>query len=388
MKVAFVVQRCGREVLGGAEALCLQIATHMAKHWQVEVITTCARDYMRWENYYSPGTEALDGVTIRRFAVDQERDVTEFDRLSVELFRQRNASIELQEQWMKAQGPMSAALFDFIKCAAHDYSAFVFFGYLYATTYFGLPLVAEKAWLAPLGHDEWPIYLSMWDTLFEQPQGFIFQTEPERSFLQKRFASNQLRGPVVGIGITPPAETNAQEFLEKYQLDGGFLLYIGRVDAAKGCDTMFDNFLRARTDAALNYKLLVIGSEVMPIPFDGNILYLGTVSEREKWDAIAAAEWLVMPSPHESLSIALLEAWAVGRPSIVTAKSDVLVSHCRASNGGLWYQNYDEWRAIFACVDHSIATTLGRQGQRYVELHYTWPAVEKAYLKLGEGFQR
>ena len=50
MKVAFVVQRCGREVNGGAEKHCLQVATRMATQWQTEVLTTCALDYMTWDN--------------------------------------------------------------------------------------------------------------------------------------------------------------------------------------------------------------------------------------------------------------------------------------------------------------------------------------------------
>ncbi len=67
VRVAFVVQRCGREVRGGAEALCLKIADKMAQHWETTVLTTCALDYMRWENYYPEGEESVGGTVIKRF---------------------------------------------------------------------------------------------------------------------------------------------------------------------------------------------------------------------------------------------------------------------------------------------------------------------------------
>ena len=40
MKVAFVVQRYGLEINGGAELHCRWVAEHMNKHWDVEVLTT------------------------------------------------------------------------------------------------------------------------------------------------------------------------------------------------------------------------------------------------------------------------------------------------------------------------------------------------------------
>ncbi len=54
MKVAFVVQRYGLEISGGAELHCRWVAEHMNKHWEVEVLTTKALDYITWKNHF-PG---------------------------------------------------------------------------------------------------------------------------------------------------------------------------------------------------------------------------------------------------------------------------------------------------------------------------------------------
>src|SRR5438067_11029733 len=106
MRVAFVVQRCGLEVNGGAESLCLQIAQRVGRHCPAEVLTTCALDYMTWENFYPEGVEEVGSTVIRRFPVDRARDVAAFNALSQTLHpRRESATPAEQETWMRAQGP-------------------------------------------------------------------------------------------------------------------------------------------------------------------------------------------------------------------------------------------------------------------------------------------
>jgi len=169
LKIAFVVQRYGLEVNGGAEFHCRLVAEHLSKYFDVEVLTTCAVDYITWKNDYPEGVETLNGVLVRRFPVDYERDLLKFNKFSEKIFGNIH-TCEDEVEWMKLQGPYSTKLLYYIKNTKDDYTYFIFFTYLYCTTFFGLPLVKEKALLVPTAHDEPPIYLSIFSSLFNNPQ--------------------------------------------------------------------------------------------------------------------------------------------------------------------------------------------------------------------------
>jgi glycosyltransferase involved in cell wall biosynthesis len=354
----------------------------MAKYWRTEVLTTCALDYMEWQNHYPEGIEEIGDTVVRRFPVDQPRDVPSFNSLSADLAgRRATATLAEQEQWMRAQGPVSTSLLQYLESERESYDAFIFFGYLYATTYFGLPIVKDRAFLAPLAHDEWPIYFRMWDSLFSLPRGYFFNTAEERQFLRRRFPFLELSGPVVGIGIEAPSGLEPEKFRKHYGLSEPFLLYVGRIDASKGCAELFDAFIRLRDSNQITHQLVLIGKEVLPVPYHEGLVYLGVLSEQEKWNGLAACDWLLVPSPYESLSMVLLEAWAAGRPALVTAASEVLVGHCERSNGGLWFHNYEECGAIIRTVDEATKARLGQQGQSYVRNNYSWNSIESVFLK-------
>jgi len=77
-KIAIVVQRYGAEVNGGSETYARMIAEHLAPHFEVEVLTTCALDYVTWANHFPAGVSEENGVKLRRFEVDRERNMEKF----------------------------------------------------------------------------------------------------------------------------------------------------------------------------------------------------------------------------------------------------------------------------------------------------------------------
>src|SRR3981189_1404624 len=103
MRIAFVVQRDGSEVLGGSEQLCRLVAERLAAQHEVEVLTTCARDYITWKNEYPEGADRVRGVTVRRFSNARTRDLQSFNRYSEWIYANPHSHAEEME-WLKQQG--------------------------------------------------------------------------------------------------------------------------------------------------------------------------------------------------------------------------------------------------------------------------------------------
>ena len=342
-RLAFVIQRYGHEVLGGAETLARQVAERLTQHFTVEAITTCALEYTTWANHYPPGETTLNGVLVRRFRTDQPRH-PQFDRIYAELENNSQRTILDEIEWMKAQGPYSADLLRYLRSAAEDYDLLVFVGYLYFHTYFGLQVAPQRAILLPTTHDEAPLYYSIFNTVFDLPRGLIFLSREEQQLARRRFnLPATLPQAVIGGGIAVPAEVDVNAFRQKYDLDFPYILYAGRIDPSKQCDVLFQWFMRYRQEHPSDVKLLCAGRLDMPLPAGKDIRYLGMLSEEEKFAAMAGAAAFVMPSEWESFSIASLEAWGVGTPVLANAASAVVRGHCQRSNGGLYYSSYEEF---------------------------------------------
>ena len=109
MRLAIVVQRYGADINGGAELHARYIAEHLARHAEVRVLTTCARDYLTWRNDYPAGMDSVNGIAVERFPVDHERDEAEFGLRSDHVFYRRH-SLNEELQWLESEGPASSAL--------------------------------------------------------------------------------------------------------------------------------------------------------------------------------------------------------------------------------------------------------------------------------------
>ncbi len=388
--IAFVVQRCGREVNGGAEKQCLDVALIMKEEWDIDIITTCAKEYQQWKNSYPEGKEEFQGVNILRFPVAKQRNKQAFDAFSARVnpsFAPVSPSLHRQEKWMRMQGPDSPKLLSYLKHHAEEYDAVFFFTYLYATTYFGMQEVAGKTpcFLVPFAHQEWMLSLSMWDALFASADGLLFSSPEEKSLLQHRFPHLHLKGGIAGSAVLPPEKINPSAFRKQFDLPFPFLLYLGRIEESKGCAEMFHFFLKALPQLPEELHLVLLGEANMNIPSHKRIIPLGFVEEKVKWDALAACELLVLPSRFESLSLVLLEAWASEKPVLVNGDCAVLQQQCERSHGGLWFRDAEEFRAALQLLLHrkrKLQETLGKQGKEYVNKHYTKEALKTAFLTL------
>jgi len=380
-RVTFVVQRYGKEIVGGSEAHAREVAERLTQYGDIEVLTSCALDYVTWENYYPEGEEEINGVRVRRFPVIGRRR-EDFNQLSERLFG-KSISLKEELEWIYAQGPVVPGILEEISNIRNKRDVFIFFTYLYYPTIFGLRLVPDRAIFVPTAHDESPIYFNIFKPLFHSPRAILYNTEEEREFINRIFGNAYIPSEIVGVGVDTPESPDPLRFREKFGIDGKYLLYMGRIVSSKGCDELINFFRFYREKYKENVRLVLLGKTEMEIPEEEGVIYGGFVEEKEKFDAIAGCSAVVVPSRFESLSMIALEGWAMGKPVITNEFSFVVKSMCERSNGGLYYANKEDFAEVvhFIIKNEEVSSKLGENGKRFVDNYYTWEKVIQKYLK-------
>jgi glycosyltransferase involved in cell wall biosynthesis len=392
MKLACVVHRFGADLAGGSEGHCRLIAAHLAAQHDVTVLTTCAKDHITWRNHYPAGETRLEpiastggqpegGLRVLRFPVARERDMRRFMDLS-DLIAADRATPAEQEQWFRENGPDAPDLLAHLRRHGADYDRVLFWSYRYADTYFGLPLAADRAVLVPTAEEDPLIHVDALDAFFALPKGFLFLTPEEETLVAAR-APAGTPSAIIGSGLDPATDAADLSCLDPLGLDDPFVLYLGRVDPNKGCQTLVRHFLRY-VESGRRVQLVMAGPASMPIPDHPRIRPLGFVDEAVRDALLRKAVALVMPSPYESLSMVLLEAWNHELPALVNARCKVLRGQVARADGGLYYGSAIEFVAgLDYLLDHpDAARQLGRQGLAYVDREYRWPIVVEKIERL------
>jgi glycosyltransferase involved in cell wall biosynthesis len=385
VKLAVVVQRYGQAINGGAELHARYIAEHLARHLEVEVLTTCATDYITWRNELPPGLDSVNGIPVRRFKVKHERDPGVFGRRQDRVFQLRH-SIGDELDWLDAEGPASPALVDYIASHAEAFDYFAFFSYRYYHSYYGVRAAAGRAVLVPTAERDETIGLSIFAPLFRAVRAVMYNSPEERLMIQSLSGNQQVPGVVVGVGSEVPRNPQPGRFRQKHDISGRFAVYVGRIDENKGCKELFEFFAGYLKNTSGKLTLVLIGNAVLPVPNHPRIRHLGFLDDTDKFDAMAAADLLIMPSYYESLSMVALEAWALEKPVLANGKCDVLKGQCIRSNGGLYYESFAEFLETLGAIERNrwLSGSLGRYGRQFFRDHYDWPVIERKYLEMFE----
>ena len=383
MRIGLVVQRFGEEVIGGAELHARWIARHLAETHSVEVLTTCAVDYLTWENAYEPGETRVAGLPVRRFPVARRRTPEGFDELSSKVHFFDHSDDE-ERRWMEEHGPVTPGLIRHLETHADDYDVLIFFSYRYWTTFHGLRVHPGKSILVPTAEQDNAVRLRIFRDVFRLPAALAFNSPEERDLLIEVSGAAELPGEVVGVGIEDAPVVPPDEIRRRLDVLGDYVVYVGRIEREKGCARLFDEFARYVREQAPHLNLVLVGRAVLPVPVHVNFTHLGVLSETEKLSVVGASRLLVHPSPYESLSMALLAAWKMGRPALVNGRCTVLRGQVQRAGGGLYYGPYEEFaEALTWLLSHeSEADTLGRSGRAYFERHYSWPVIMEKYARL------
>lgn len=403
IKIALVIQRFGREINGGAEVHCQQIAKHLSKNFQIEVLTSCAKDYRTWEPVYEAKNYSEGEYTIKRFSNErvgtkaQLRNIRKkitgrlwyqylFRWLSlyeflIKAFPTLAVTTLDNEQWLKYQGPYCPSLIDFLETNKDDYGVIIFFTSLYYPSAMGVLRFPEKAILIPMVHNEKANYYPIYHKVMNSPTWIFYNTLSEKLFSEKLYGNGNRCNAIVGLGIELPKLPIDHSVLEKFNIKKPYVLYVGRIEKGKGCKELIEYFLRFNKSNKDACQLVMVGMDLMKMKIVNSIICTGFVSEYDKQQLMQQCEVILIPSKFESLSLVLLEGFYLKKPALVNAKCKVLEEHIEQSRGGFVYRNYSEFAGYLNqfMKNNRIKEEAGLRGKKYVTNNYNWDVVIKKY---------
>ncbi len=389
--IALVIPWYGDDIRGGAEKECNYLAHSLTTAGQpVEVFTTCVKDAAcdRGKNTIQPGVYTESGITVRRFPVREQRDLDCYAASNLRIYHNDGFTEEDEEIYFR-EDINSEKMYAFIRGHKDGYRAFMFIPYMYGVTYNGSACCPEKSILIPCLHDESYAYMRVLKQKMNSFRGMVFLAKPEKDLAMKLYGLEDVKTAVLGGGLdTAWSETcDGALFREKYRISQDFILFAGRKDAGKKADELIRFFLRYkqdRRDAGL--KLVLIGGGDLPVAipagYRSDVIDLGFVSVEDKHNAFAACTLLCNPSYFESFSLVIMESWLAKRPVLVSAHCAVTTNFAKETNGGLWYQNYGEFRGCLDFLLHNRRSgdAMGGNGYQYVMGHFTHEKIAKNYL--------
>lgn len=349
--------------------------------------------------HYSAGAAELDGVPVWRFR-PSPADPGGIPR-SVGAGAGLPAPVEQfapNELALLASLLGSDELYAAIRAARDDErNRFVFLPYPFPTTFWGTLIAPERSYLLPCLHDEPYARYATYRFMFRQARGMLANSHAEAELARRLYGLPAERVCVAGEGIDLRPVGDGVRFRSRYGLgDTPLLLYAGRRDEGKYVPLLiaYAREYWARRGGPL--RLALMGAGPLDLEAAGYtpglaelILDLGFLSEQDKADAYAAAEVFVQPSPYESFSIVLMEAWLQRTPALVYAGCAVTADHARRSGGALTFGDFGEFAAALDLLldRRDLRRALGERGRAYVLATCDWREVARktADFVLGGG---
>jgi len=379
VKLAVVVQRYGSAIHGGAERHARYLAEHLIHHADVEVLTTCASSDMSWENEFSSGIETINGVQVRRFRVSSPPSASTVTRRTDRVFRQTH-SIADELRWLEGQAPISQPLLRHLRKHGETYEFCLFVGYRSCHTYYGAYAVGPRSIVIPHADAGPSIGARIFVDLFRGARAVLYDCPEEQSLVQRITANQGVPAFVVGAGADVAQNPQPARFRQKRNIRGPFAIYIGRLDERR-CGNLFASFAGYSEARGSGLSLVVVGEGPLAVPPHPRIKHVGALDDAEKFDAMAAAETVVIPADDQGVSRTALEAWALGKPVLANGSSKAMTGLCVRSNGGLCYAGTHEFTGMLQALEQNrwLNASLGKNGRQYVRDHYDWRVVERKY---------
>lgn len=239
----------------------------------------------------------------------------------------------------------------------------------------GVPFV-----ITPNHHPRWrgPLYRE-YDKIYREADAVIVLTGAEKELMVHEKGVRPERIHVTGIGPVLSERFSADDFRRRYQLHGRIVLFIGQQVPYKGIRSILKAaplVWRRHPDA----QFVFVGPEtrfsrrLFASRHDDRIVNLGSVDLETKTSALAACEFLCLPSTQESFGGVYVEAWS-HRKAVIGGRTPQIASVIdEGVNGLLSGQNPQELAAAMGGLldDPGMCRAMGDAGWRKTRQDYTW----------------
>jgi glycosyltransferase involved in cell wall biosynthesis len=244
-------------------------------------------------------------------------------------------------------------------------------------------------------HDTWGYDRPMIYRAIRQAHAYIAHTTVERDAVVAR-GVNPANVAVIGAGVdlAPFAEAithgDGARVRQKWGVGNSpTVLMMAKQVARKRFDLMLAA-MRQVWAALPNAHLILAGGrgndsakleaeiQQLPVAWLGQVTVINDFAEAEKAALLAACDLMVLPSAEESFGIALIEAWACGKP-VVGAGVGAVASLIEHGKDGLHFAYPHATSLAQACLtlltQPAVAAEMGAAGLAKVRAHYTWEQV-------------
>lgn len=202
---------------------------------------------------------------------------------------------------------------------------------------------------------------------------------------------------VIPNGINPNdySESDGNNFRDRYGLsDSPIVLFLGRLNFIKGPDMLLEAFCRCAQDERMKtYHLVFAGPDggklndlkrmVEISGVKNRVHFTGHIGGSEKYEAYRAADFLVIPSRQEAMSIVVLEAGITGTPVLITDRCGF--DDVAAVAGGMVVAATIEGlqKGLLSMAgDPERLEIMGQHLREFTREHFLWDHAANRYLEL------
>lgn len=383
MRIALVTPRYGAQGAVPAERLAEELVEHAPDSWSVSVFTTTVAGPDRPDHDDGAGEDFREGSTqsgravIHRFrpeaAAAPERSAAEI----------RNAP--------PGSGLRCPALIRRLAADAGDHDLVAVFGAEPRLAAEAVAVAPERTVLLPFVEGLLAGGETLPASVFERPAAFVFGSEAEEMAVVDRYRLHRRMRETVSGALLLQRAVVPDRFREAAGIRGPHLVYPGPLRPGRGVEELlryFTTFVATHPRAGLD--LVVFAPAGIPLPRRPEVRLVVLEDAQQRLDAIAGGLLAVLPARLSSFRAQGVEPLSLGAPLLVNASASELVEVCRASNGGLYYGNYEEFELILemALRDPALFARLGDSGREYLTAQNDWQGVVEAYDHAFRSFAR